>query len=174
MGISDRLIETAGRYHREARKCVRARAYLPACIMQVSVLETALMAMCFLYPVQVRRTTTFLKKKFRRRRSKALDFTLYELIRIADELGWFPSKVITWGKRATLAGFAHQIRKLRNFVHPSVWAAERSETTPFNKATFEVVYEIYEVANSWLVQHVESNIAKRLQREDTRARRVRA
>jgi hypothetical protein len=57
MNISDRLIETAGLYYREARKCRRARAYLAACIMQVSVLETALMAMCFLYPFHIRRTT---------------------------------------------------------------------------------------------------------------------
>jgi len=162
MSISDRLIETAGLYHREAEKCRRARAYLPACIMQMSVLETALMAMCFLYPDQLRRTTIYRNKRFRRKRSKALDFTLFELIRIADELGWFPPKVITWGKRTTLAGFAHEIRKLRNFVHPGVWAAERSGTTRFNKATFEVAYEIYEVANSWLVHHVESNLAKKL------------
>jgi len=162
VSISDRLIETAGIYHREARKCLRARAYLPACIMQVSVLEAALMAMCFLYPIQVRKTRTYQQKKFRRKRSKALDFNLHELVRIADELSWFPPKVVSWGKRATLAGFAHEIRKLRNFVHPGVWAAEHSDTTKFTKTTWEVVYEIYEVANSWLVHHVEANLAKRL------------
>jgi hypothetical protein len=162
MSISERLIETAGIYHREARKCLRARAYLSACIMQVSVLESALLAMCFLYPAQLRRTMIYQKKKFRRRRSKALDFKLHELVKIANELGWFPPRVVTWGKRATLAGFAHEIRKLRNFVHPGVWAVERSGTTKFTKATFEVVYEIYEVANSWLVHHVESNLARRI------------
>jgi len=165
MSISDRLIETAGLYLREASKCRQARAYLAACVMQVSVLEAALMAMCFLYPSQVRRTTVSKGKKFRRKRSKALDFTLFELIKIADELGWFPPKVITWGRRTTLAGFAHDIRKLRNFVHPGVWAPERSGTTRFNRATFEVVYEVYDVANSWIVRHVESNLAKRLMRE---------
>jgi hypothetical protein len=67
--------------------------------------------------------------------------------------------------RTTLAGFAHQIRKVRNFVHPGVWAAERSGSTRFNKTAFEVGYEIYEVANSWLVHHVEWNLAKKLARE---------
>ncbi len=166
MNVSNRLIETAGLYYREVHKCRRAGAYLPACVMQVSVLETALMAMCFLYPVHIRRTAVYKGKKFRRKRSKALDFTLFELIKIADELRWFPPNVVTtWGKRTTLAGFAHEIRKLRNFVHPGVWAAERSGTTRFNKATFEVLYEIYDVANAWLVHHVESNLAKRLDRE---------
>jgi hypothetical protein len=87
------------------------------------------------------------------------------LIKIADELGWFPPRVVKWDKRTTFAGFAHEIRKLRNYVHPGVWAAERSDSTRFNKATFEVAYEIYDVANSWLVHHVESNLAKRLARE---------
>jgi len=64
------------------------------------------------------------------------------LIKIADELGWFPQRVVKWDKRTTIAGFAHEIRKLRNFVHPGVWAAERSDSTRFNKATFEVAYEI--------------------------------
>lgn len=32
----------------------------------------------------------------------------------------------TWvGKRATLAGFSHELRKVRHFVHPDVWARER-------------------------------------------------
>jgi hypothetical protein len=130
--------------------------------MQVSVLETALMAMCFLYPFQLRRTTVYQKKRFRRKRSRTLDFTLYELIKIADELRWFPPKLATWGKRTTLAGFAHEIRKLRNFVHPAVWAAERSGTTRFTKTTFDTVYEIFEVAISWLVYHVEFGLAKRI------------
>lgn len=163
MSISDRLIEIAGLYNREAARCRRARSYLPACIIQVSVLETALMAMCFLYPVQLRRTTVYKNKRFRRKRSKALDFTHFELIRIADKLGRFPPKLMSWGKRTTLAGFAHEIRKLRNFVHPGVWAAERTGTTRFNKSKFEVVYEIYEVANSWIVHHVESNLVRRRQ-----------
>lgn len=165
MNISDRLIETAGLYYREAGKCRRARAYLAACVMQVSVLETVLLAMSFLYPSQVRRTLVYKGKRFRRKRSKALDFTLFELIKIADELGWFPPKVITWGRRTTLAGFAHEIRKLRNFVHPGVWAGERPGTTRFNRSTFEVVYEVYDVANSWIIHHVESNLAKRLMRK---------
>jgi hypothetical protein len=78
--------------------------------MQASVLEAALMAMCFLYPNQLRTTTIYKNGKFRRKRSRALDFTPFELIRIANELGWFRPKVITWGKRTTLAGFAKEIR----------------------------------------------------------------
>jgi hypothetical protein len=56
----------------------------------------------FLFPNEVKRTAIYQRKKFKRRRSKALDFTLYELIKIAEECAWFPSKYVVWGgKRAT-------------------------------------------------------------------------
>jgi hypothetical protein len=96
--ISDRLIKLADFYHREARKCLKGRAYLAACAMQGAALEASLHAMCFLYPREMKKTTVYQKKKFRTTRNKALEFKYYELINIADELGWFPPKRITWGK----------------------------------------------------------------------------
>ncbi len=122
MHISDRLLEIATFYNREARRCVKSKSYLAAAIMQVSALEAALQAMCFMYPDEVKRTTMFQRKRFKGKRHRALEFSLYELINIAEELVWFPAKKINWGERITLAGFAHEIRKLRNFVHPGVWA----------------------------------------------------
>jgi hypothetical protein len=101
--------------------------------------------MCFLYPDDVMKTTVYQKKKFRTKRHKALEFKYYELINIADELSWFPPKRITWGKRATLAGFVHELRKLRNYVHPGVWAPEHPDTLKFTKAVYAVVYEIFDV-----------------------------
>lgn len=162
MEISDRLGKLAGFYHREARKCLKGRAYLAACVMQGAALEAALHAMCFIYSQEIRRTTVYQKKKFRRKRNKALDFKYYELINIADEVGWFPPKKITWGKRATLAGFAHELRKLRNYVHPSVWAPERPETMKFSKAIYGVAYEIFDVASSWLLHRVHESLREQM------------
>ena len=112
MTVSDRLSRLALFYDREAKKCVKGRAYLAACVMQGAALEASLHAMCFLYPEQIKKTTVYQRKRFRRKRSKALDFKYYELINIADELSWFPPKRITWGKRATLVSlmnwFGHQ------------------------------------------------------------------
>ncbi|HLJ45458.1 MAG TPA: hypothetical protein VKU01_05600 [Bryobacteraceae bacterium] len=162
MEISDRLGKLAGFYHREARKCVKGRAYLAACVMQGAALESSLHAMCFLYPDQVKKTTVYLKKRFRKKRNKALEFKYYELINIADELGWFPPKRITWGKRTTLAGFAHELRKLRNYVHPSVWAPEQPDTMRFTKAVYGVAYEIFDVASSWLLHRVHESLRKRM------------
>jgi len=105
------------------------------------------------------------KRGSRRKRTKALEFKYAELINIADELSWFPPKRITWGKRTTLAGFAHELRKLRNYVHPGVWAPERPQTMKFTKGVYDVAYEILDVANSWLIHRVEESLKKRTKRE---------
>jgi len=165
MEISDRLGKLANFYTREARKCLKGRAYLAACVMQGSALEARLQAMCFVFGADVKRTVTHQKKRFRRKRSKALDFTFWELINIADELGWFPEKKVTWGKRTTLAGFAHELRKLRNYVHPGVWAPEHPRTMRFTKGVYGVVYEIFEVASSWLLHRIHQDLRKRMARE---------
>jgi hypothetical protein len=101
MHISDRLIEIATFYNSEARRCVKSRSYLAASTIQVSALEAAHEAMCFLYPEEAKRTTIFRRKRFKGARYRALEFSLYELISIADELVWFPAKRINWGKRTT-------------------------------------------------------------------------
>ena len=165
MNISDRLIKLALFYHREAAKCVRGRAYLAACVMQGAALEACLQDMCFLYPEHVKKTTVYQKKRFRTKRNRALEFKYYELINIADELSWFPPKRITWGKRTTLAGFAHELRKLRNYVHPGVWAPEHPDTMKFSKAVYSVVYEIFDVANFWLLHRVNESLRTRMKRE---------
>lgn len=139
---------------------MRGRAYLAACVMQGASLEASLQAMCFLYPKPVKTTTVFQKKRFRGKRNKALEFTYYELINIADELSWFPPKRITWGKRTTLAGFVHELRKLRNYVHPGVWAPERPDTMRFTKGVYGVAYEIFDVANSWLLHRINDSLRK--------------
>ena len=163
MNISDRLSKLAVFYDREATKCIRGKAYLAACVMQGAALEASLHAMCFLYPEKVKKTTVYQRKRFRTKRNRALEFKFYELINIADELGWFPPKRITWGKRATLGGFAHELRKLRNYVHPGVWAPEHPKTMKFTKKVYGVAYEIFDVANSWLLHTVMQSLSKRLE-----------
>src|SRR5260370_25286254 len=86
------------------------------------------------------------------KRYRPLEFKLYELIKIAQELSWFPPKRVSWGgRRTTLAGFSHEIRHLRNFVHPGVWAREHSDTTRFTQRVYDVVHEDFEVAPDWLL-----------------------
>ena len=154
-------------YRHETRKCTRGKAYLAATVMQVAALETGLQGMCFIYPEEVKKSSVYAKKRFRGKRDKALEFSLYELITIVEELRWFPPKRTTWaGKRATVGGFSHQTRKVRNFVHPGVRAGERSDPLKFTKGLYGVVYEIAEVANSWLLHRVEKNLLKAMKKEE--------
>lgn len=170
MFMSDRLQQSARFYHREAEKCLRGRAFLGACVMQAAALEGLLQAMCLLYPDQVKKTAVYQKRSkrgFRRKRNKALDFRYAELINIAAELSWFPPKrVAVWGRRTTLAGFVHELRDLRNYVHPGVLAKDKP--VRFTKGVFNVVFEIFEVANSWLLHHVEKSIRARMEGEGAR------
>ena len=64
MNISDRLNELMLSYRREARRCLRAKSYLAATVMQVSAFEAGLQAMCFLYPDEVKRTSVYTNKHF--------------------------------------------------------------------------------------------------------------
>jgi hypothetical protein len=163
MFISDRLVQAARFYHREAGKCLRGRAYLAACVMQAAALESLLQALCFLYPNEIKKTSVYQKRSkrgFQRKRNRALDFKYVELINIAAELSWFPpKKVVVWGRRTNIAGFVHELRNLRNYVHPGV-LAPKEKPLRFTKGVFNVVFEIFEVANSWLLHRVEKSFAQ--------------
>ena len=167
MNTSDRLNELMLSYRRESRRCLRAKAYLAATVMQVSAFEAGLQAMCFLYAEEVKRTTVYARKHFRGKRYRALEFSLHQLISIADELGWFPPKRIRWaGKRTTLAGYSHEIRKVRNYVHPGVWARDGAQPLRFTKGVYGVADEVIDVANSWLLHRVEKDLLRAMKRED--------
>lgn len=173
MNISDRLLQLMSSYKREARKCFRGKAYLGAVVMEVAAFEAGLQAMCFLYPEEVKRTSVYakkLKRGFRRKRSKALEFALSQLIDIADQAGWLPPKKFTWaGKRTTIAGFSHEIRDVRNCVHPARWSRDRTDPLKFTKGVHGVVIEVIEVANSWLLGRVEKDLLKAMEQEKTAA-----
>jgi hypothetical protein len=168
MFMSDRMIAAATLYHKEAGKCLRGKAYLAACVMQAAALEASLLAMCFIYPEAVKKTTVYqkkLKRGFQRKRNRALDFKYVELINIAAELSWFPQKkMVVWGRRTNVAGFVHELRNLRNYVHPGVMAP-LNKPVEFTKGVFNVVFEIFDVANSWLIHRMEQNLEKRMEKE---------
>jgi hypothetical protein len=169
----DRLNRAAILYRSEAHKCARAKAYLAAVIMQVAALEATLQAMCSLYAQDVRTTAVYGRKKFRRKRDRALEFSLYELIKIAAELQWLPPKRVTWaGKRADIAGFAHKVRKLRNLVHPGKWANKRGNAMKFTKGVYAATYEVSDVAISWLGHRVKQDLLKAMTREEKRSKRI--
>jgi hypothetical protein len=170
---SDRLGRIAKFYYREAHRCMRGKAHLAAIVMHAAAFEAMLQAMCCLYPKDVKATATYQRKKFRGKRNKALEFTLNQLINIASQAQWLPPKRANWaGKRADIAGFAHEARKVRNLVHPGLWAKERRNLTTVTKGYVDVTCEIFEVANSWLLHRVEQSLLKEMKIEE-RSKRLR-
>ncbi len=167
MTTFERLNELMLSYRREAKRCIRAKAYLAATVMQVSAFEAGLQVMCLLYPKEVKKTKVYAGKHFRGKRNRTLEFSLHQLINIADELGWLPAKHIRWaGKRTTLAGYSHEIRKVRNYVHPAVWASDRTNPLKFTKGVYGVVDEVIDVANSWLFHRIERDLLKAINRKE--------
>jgi hypothetical protein len=63
---------------------------------------------------------------------------------IADELGWFPAKhSLGPAKQTTLVLYSHEIRKVRNYVRPGVWARDRVNPLRFTKGVHGVVDEVF-------------------------------
>jgi hypothetical protein len=172
MCVSDRLTKLALYYDKEAHRCLKAKAFFAATVMQVAALEAMLQGMCFLFPDEIRCTNTYQKKRFRRKRYRSLEFTLKELIQIANETNWLPARKITWaGMRTDLAGFAQEIRELRNHVHPGKWARRRNSAIRFSKGTFETVKEIFDVTHDWLLHHLNKRLLAAIERSERKQAR---
>jgi hypothetical protein len=147
----DRLDVIARRFQKEARKCHKAKAHLPACIMQASAMEASLQAMCYLYPKAVAQTPTYQRKRFRRKRDKALELKLRELISIAFETGWLPKgEVSCGGKSMTIAQICDEVRRIRNLVHPGAQVRYRAESAEVSNRTYIGVYAIFAFVVCWL------------------------
>ena len=172
MDMSERLQKTARLYHIEARKCLRGKAYLAACVMQGAALEGLLQAMCFIYPEDVKKTAVYQKQQkrgFQKKRNRALEFKYWQIINIAAELEWFPpKKSVVWGKRTNVTGFVCELQKLRNYVHPGV-RAPKDKPLKFTKEVFDVVFEIFEVATDWLLHHLHKSMLKKIERAEKRS-----
>jgi hypothetical protein len=122
---SDRLAKISGFYHREAERCAGNRAYCSACVLAAAALEAILLSYCYVEDRQVRTTEMFKRKKSRSKRNRFLEFNLFQLISIAAELKWIPSKEIKVnGRKGTLQILLQSIKNTRNMVHPGVWAKE--------------------------------------------------
>jgi hypothetical protein len=118
----DDLIKVIGNFHKEAGMCFQNKCYIASLILYGSILEAMLLSMCFVYPQKVRTTQVYKKRKKRVKRKKGifLEFTLNELINIAEELQWFPMQE----KIEDISIFKNWIKwvqETRNLVHPARW-----------------------------------------------------
>jgi hypothetical protein len=163
--MSDCLSKIAMFYHDEAERCARARRYFAACVLSGAALEGLLLSMCYVEDDRVRRTAVYRQKSFRSKRNRFLEFKLSQLIAIATELKWIPSKEIKLGRRKTThAQLMHGVRQTRNLIHPGAWAVEGGPKHVY-KAEYESVYEVLDFTREWLLQRVLHAIRKRMLEE---------
>jgi len=110
------LLSLISRYHLEAKKAAKVRAYYAACVLVGSALEGSLLAMCTLRSTEVENYVAGLAPGPRPPRA-AQDWSLNQLLAVASALQWLPARRNKYSRRR-LVDWAHLVRELRNLVHP--------------------------------------------------------
>jgi hypothetical protein len=162
LDMSDRLAKIAIFYHREAQRCADVRCYFTATVIAGAVLEALLLSFCYVEDDRVRLTSVYRHKKFRTRRNRFLEFKLYQLINIATELKWIPSRAFTLGRRKTShPQLMHRVRQMRNLIHPAAWAQEGGPQRVY-KSDYESAYEVLDLTREWLLQRTLHSLRQRM------------
>lgn len=110
------LVDLIGRFDREAQRCSQRRAYYAACVLQGAVLEGLLLAVCEAWIDEVRTYVANLSAR-QRPRGQLLEWDLNQLVRVAVNLGWLPTRKVSRGPRK-LGDWLMVVKELRNLVHP--------------------------------------------------------
>ena len=120
------LCKIIDKFWKEADKCYENKCYLACMILYGAVLETLLLAMCFVYQDKVRKTNKYqevkqrcIKKKIRRR-GFMLEFTLSDLLKIGEELKWLPMKEKI-EDNGVFENWVQWVKETRNLIHPACW-----------------------------------------------------
>jgi hypothetical protein len=78
-------------YRREADRAIAAKAYLAGCVMIGAALESDLLAMCYCYPDEI--SEELIPKRKNGEPKDFLDWTFFQLLRVARECGWLPARL---------------------------------------------------------------------------------
>jgi hypothetical protein len=160
--MSDRLAKIALFYHQEAERCADARCYFTASVIAGAALEALLLSFCYVEDDRVRATSVYRQKKFKTPRNRFLEFNLYQLINIATELKWIPSKEFKLGSRKTShPQLMHRVRQMRNLVHPAAWAQAGGPQRVY-KSEYASAYEVLDLTREWLLQRTLHSLRQRM------------
>jgi hypothetical protein len=111
-------------YETEAHKCANSEAYYAANVMIGSAMEARILLECLRQRSRIRSSIQELPKRRRPRNDNPLNWTLENLIEVANQAGWLPNieedEVIH-----VVYGWAHRLRALRNLLHPGRHAIDR-------------------------------------------------
>jgi hypothetical protein len=111
-------------YEGEAEKSANAEAYYAAITMLGSAAEARILLECLRQPTKTRALVGGLPKKSRPKSANPLNWTLVDLLRVAELAGWLPN--IDDGEVVHIVlGWAHRLRLTRNLLHPGRHIVER-------------------------------------------------
>lgn len=123
--IAPAVYDIVGRYEREASIAANAGAYTAAITLMGAALEGLLLLRCLRSKKKAKAVASALPKS---RRPKAIDrverWTFDNLVEVCEVAGWLPA-ISTRLADYSSSGLAHQLRILRNFVHPGRVAQDR-------------------------------------------------
>lgn len=165
---SNRLLKLINGYDREVRRCAKVRAYHAACILLGAQLEGMLLAICDMYPKEVRKW--FRQQPPKQRPQNAIDqWRLDSLSRVARDLGWLPTRSSSRAPRKA-GDWIDLLRELRNLVHPGKHLRDYPKIR-IGKLHLSDAEVVFGAANRWLLSKVTTDLQRAMQREERRKRK---
>jgi hypothetical protein len=114
------LLRLMNLYHREALKCLDAKAYTAGAVMVGAALESSLLALVYLREEEVIAWPRIPRKQGRIK--PQLEWDLATLLKAADYAGWLPRQIPAdqefSHRNAGRGDYATLLRVFRNLVHP--------------------------------------------------------
>lgn len=163
-----KLSNIATKLNNDAKKCATYKSYFAASLLATSSLEAILIGMCYCFSEKAKLSKIYKyhgdKKGFKRKNDRFTELTLYELIKIADELSWIPSEDIKINHKKTVKfnELLYYVRDMRNLIHPGKMVIEMPKYN-FNKQDFDRIYEIIEVTREILYKKLIDSISLKIE-----------
>ena len=146
-------------YKREAEKCYSSRAYLSGCVLMGAALEGLLLSAFNCIPELV--SITEIAPRIKGNIKHFEKWSLSELLAVADELNWLPSKISSiddWNTTNAIEGdYADIVRQVRNLIHPARYMKEmgrRKITKRYLDACFNIVKSAAECISDKLREYL--------------------
>lgn len=157
------LLRLANDYHRNAVRCVDAKAYIAGCAASGAMLEAALIAMIHIEWKQI--PSTFKSPRKGGIPKPLLDWQFDDLLEAAHAAGWL-QKTSHFSESFALAkpepgDYASHVRILRNLIHPQRYMRDHFKRR-VTKKMLEYALEAAELIGQRLGKLVEKELAKRL------------
>ena len=157
----DALERLTARYHKEARRAAKAKAYYGACILIGSALEASLLMMCSIRTKEVEAYVRTLSAE-RRPPRQLTKWGLNDLVNTATALDWIPGRK-TKHARTRPGDWMHVVRELRNLAHPGKHIRDYHKVK-VRKAQWADAKAIYDLAIASLLDLVKADLRAEMRR----------